>query len=60
MSELTTLPNGYADLLEALKSRIGGAQVRAAVAVTRELVLLCATCFWNWDAVSPSWAARFQ
>ncbi len=34
------LPKGYDDLLATLKERIGSAQLRAAVAVTRELVLL--------------------
>jgi predicted nuclease of restriction endonuclease-like (RecB) superfamily len=34
------LPKGYDDLLAALKERIGSAQLRAAVAVNRELVLL--------------------
>jgi hypothetical protein len=37
------LPSGYADLLQELKTRIRGAQVRAAFAVTRELVLL----YWS-------------
>lgn len=53
MPELTKLPNGYAELLEALKSRIGGAQVRAAVAVTRELVLL----YWS---IGQDLSERFQ
>jgi predicted nuclease of restriction endonuclease-like (RecB) superfamily len=34
------LPKGYADLLEDLKSRIRSAQIRAAVSVNRELILL--------------------
>ncbi len=34
------LPPGYAELLEALKARIRSAQVRAALSVNRELVLL--------------------
>src|SRR5581483_12396539 len=33
-------PAGYADLLAAIKQRIQTAQVRAAVAVNRELILL--------------------
>jgi predicted nuclease of restriction endonuclease-like (RecB) superfamily len=36
-------PLGYAELLQALKTRIRGAQVRAALAVNRELVLL----YWS-------------
>jgi predicted nuclease of restriction endonuclease-like (RecB) superfamily len=34
------LPEGYEDLLRQLKERIRSAQLRAAVAVTRELVVL--------------------
>jgi hypothetical protein len=34
------LPQGYASLLNDLKDRIRAAQVRAALAVNRELVLL--------------------
>lgn len=34
------LPDGYADLLEDLKSRIQTARVKAMLAVNRELVLL--------------------
>ncbi|RZU29735.1 uncharacterized protein DUF1016 [Edaphobacter modestus] len=37
------LPSGYTELLQELKTRIRGAQVRAAFAVTRELVLL----YWS-------------
>ena len=37
---LTTPPAGYADWLAELKTRIHGAQQRAALAVNRELVLL--------------------
>jgi DUF1016 N-terminal domain len=37
------LPSGYQELLQELKTRIRGAQVRAAFAVTRELVLL----YWS-------------
>lgn len=36
-------PSGYPQLLEKLKARIRGAQVRAALAVNRELVLL----YWS-------------
>jgi predicted nuclease of restriction endonuclease-like (RecB) superfamily len=36
-------PSGYAELLQELKNRIRGAQVRAALAVNRELVLL----YWS-------------
>lgn len=38
-----TLPQGYASLLSELKERIRAAQVRAALAVNRELVLL----YWS-------------
>jgi hypothetical protein len=34
------LPDGYSDLLMAVKERIFAAQSRAALAVNRELVLL--------------------
>lgn len=37
------LPGGYAELLESLKSRIRQAQVRAALSVNRELVML----YWH-------------
>lgn len=40
MRELAVLPSGYAELLADLKRHIGTAQVRAAVAVNRELVEL--------------------
>ena len=36
-------PSGYTELLQELKTRIRGAQVRAALAVNRELVLL----YWS-------------
>ncbi|SOD02075.1 Protein of unknown function [bacterium JGI 053] len=36
-------PNGYGELLEALKTRIRGAQVRAKLAVNRELIQL----YWD-------------
>ena len=39
-SRLPTLPDDYPDLLQALKDRIRTAQVRAALSVNRELVLL--------------------
>ena len=38
--KLSAAPEGYADWLAELKSRIHGAQQRAALAVNRELVLL--------------------
>ena len=37
------IPNSYPALLRELKARIRGAQVRAALAVSRELVLL----YWS-------------
>ena len=37
---LSTAPAGYDDFLRGLKGRIREAQVRAALAVNRELVLL--------------------
>ncbi len=37
---LTTLPDGYVDLLTDLKARIRSAQVKAAISVNRELVSL--------------------
>jgi predicted nuclease of restriction endonuclease-like (RecB) superfamily len=40
---LATLPAGYAELLEDLKGRIRRAQVRAAVAASRELIQL----YWD-------------
>ena len=39
-SRLSTLPDDYPDLLQALKGQIRTAQVRAALSVNRELVLL--------------------
>ena len=39
MEDLISAPKGYQDLLAQLKSRIQQAQIRAAVAVNRELVL---------------------
>lgn len=53
MPKLVTIPNGYAELLEELKSRISVAQVRAAFAVNRELVLL----YWS---LGRELAQRFQ
>ncbi len=38
--ELTTAPEGYDEFLVDLKRRIQSAQVRAALSVNRELVLL--------------------
>jgi predicted nuclease of restriction endonuclease-like (RecB) superfamily len=43
VAELNPLPSGYPELLQELKSRIRGAQVRAVLAVNRELVLL----YWS-------------
>ena len=40
MSDLIRLPADYRQLLESLKGRIRAAQLRAGVAVNRELVLL--------------------
>jgi len=37
------LPSGYAPLLADLKARVRAAQVRAALSVNREMVLL----YWN-------------
>jgi predicted nuclease of restriction endonuclease-like (RecB) superfamily len=37
------LPSGYSELLQELKARIRAAQVRAALAISRELVLL----YWS-------------
>ena len=37
---LTAPPEGYGDWLKELKSRIHSAQLRASLAVNRELVLL--------------------
>jgi predicted nuclease of restriction endonuclease-like (RecB) superfamily len=46
---LSSLPPGYAELLEDLKTRIQRAQVRAAVAASRELIRL----YWDigWEIV---------
>jgi predicted nuclease of restriction endonuclease-like (RecB) superfamily len=43
VAKLTSLPAGYSELLQDLQSRIRSAQVRAALAVNRELVLL----YWS-------------
>lgn len=43
MPDLQTVPAGYSELLESLKERIRSSQVRAALAVSRELVLL----YWS-------------
>jgi hypothetical protein len=43
MSDSIQLPNGYPALLEELKRRIRSAQTRAALGVSRELVLL----YWS-------------
>ena len=43
MADLISIPADYAALLEELKNRIRTAQVRAALAVSRELVLL----YWS-------------
>jgi predicted nuclease of restriction endonuclease-like (RecB) superfamily len=43
MPDPPALPSGYPELLQRLKSRIRSAQVRAAFAVNRELVLL----YWS-------------
>ena len=43
MEKSLQTPSGYPELLEELKSRIERAQVQAAFAVSRELVLL----YWS-------------
>ncbi|MCU1249399.1 MAG: hypothetical protein JWQ49_2428 [Edaphobacter sp.] len=43
MADLIALPSGYSELLQELKTRIRGAQVQAAFAVSRELILL----YWS-------------
>jgi predicted nuclease of restriction endonuclease-like (RecB) superfamily len=43
MKSVLKTPSGYPELLQELKTRIRGAQVRAALAVNRELVLL----YWS-------------
>lgn len=53
-------PSGYPELLQELKSRIQNAQVRAAFAVSRELVLLYWSIGRNMLArqVSEGWGAK--
>jgi len=43
MTDIQTLPSGYPELLERLKTRIHASQVRAAMAVSRKMVLL----YWS-------------
>jgi len=43
VAKLTSLPAGYTELLQELRTRIRSAQVRAALAVNHELVLL----YWS-------------
>lgn len=43
MSKSLQTPPGYADLLAEIKTRVRTAQVRAAFAVSRELILL----YWS-------------
>lgn len=43
MTEIHIVPAGYSELLESLKERIRTSQVRAALAVSREMVLL----YWS-------------
>lgn len=43
MTDLQTLPSGYPELLERLTTRIHASQIRAAMAVSREMVLL----YWS-------------
>ncbi len=43
MSELTALPSGYPALLEDLKVRIRAAQLRAALTLNQETILL----YWS-------------
>jgi predicted nuclease of restriction endonuclease-like (RecB) superfamily len=43
MAELASIPNGYAELLEEISGRIARSQTRAALSVSRELVLL----YWS-------------
>ena len=60
MDRLTTTPVGYEEFLRDLRERIREAQVRAALAVNRELVLL----YWRigWDILrqqaAQGWGAR--
>ena len=41
LGEEVLIPDPYEGLLQRFKERIAGAQLRAALAVNRELVLLC-------------------
>jgi hypothetical protein len=43
MPELASIPNGYTELLDEISGRIARSQTRAALAVSRELVLL----YWS-------------
>jgi hypothetical protein len=43
MKSALQTPSGYPELLQELKNRIRGAQVRASLAVNRELILL----YWS-------------
>ena len=43
MKSALQAPSGYPELLQELKNRIRGAQVRASLAVNRELILL----YWS-------------
>ena len=53
MAELQSTPPGYQELLHGLKARIRSAQVRAALAVSRELVLL----YWS---IGRDLSGRFE
>jgi Tfp pilus assembly protein PilF len=41
--KISVLPDNYPDFLDTFKQRIRSAQIQAAVAVNRELILL----YWN-------------
>jgi hypothetical protein len=43
VAELTALPSGYPALLEELKARIRAAQLRAALTLNQETILL----YWS-------------
>ena len=43
MTDIISLPNGYSEFLEEIAGRIARSQTRAALAVSRELVLL----YWS-------------
>ncbi len=53
MAELESTPPGYQELLQGLKARIRLAQIRAALAVSRELVLL----YWS---IGRDLSGRFE